>query len=101
MASSSRGLQPWLRPWAERLLRVLAPYGVKLTSTYRSRSAQLALWNNRANNPYPVAPPGTSMHEKGRAFDIVGPPEVLWAAGMLWRQWGGQWSPSDEIHFQA
>lgn len=101
MSSSLSGLDPRLRPHARRLLQILAPYGVKLTSTYRSRTEQQRLWNNRANNPYPVAPPGRSMHELGRAFDLVGPPEVLAWAGRIWNSWGGTWKPTDAIHFEA
>lgn len=74
---------------------------LRVTSVYRSRTEQLRLWNNRHNNPYPVAPPGLSYHEYGRAWDMVGPPDQLERAGAVWRSWGGTWSPSDRIHFQA
>lgn len=94
------GLQPWLRPYAEYLLSFIGPY-VRVTSVYRSPTEQLRLWNNRHNNPYPVAPPGTSFHELGRAWDMVGPEEILNWAGAVWRSWGGTWSPTDRIHFQA
>lgn len=67
----------------------------------RSYTQQLKLWYNRANNPYPVAPPGRSFHELGRAWDMVGPDEQLRAAGAVWRSWGGTWSEIDKIHFQA
>jgi hypothetical protein len=43
---------------------------VPITSGWRSRAQQAALWAHRATNPYPVAPPGTSMHERGRAVDV-------------------------------
>jgi zinc D-Ala-D-Ala carboxypeptidase len=43
---------------------------VPLTSGYRSPAAQQALWATRAANPYPVARPGTSAHERGRAVDV-------------------------------
>lgn len=93
------GLQPWLAPYADSLLR-LAP-GAVVTSTYRSYSDQLQLWLNRSRNPYPVAPPGRSYHQYGRAFDVSAPPRVLHQLGAIWRSWGGTWSASDEIHFQA
>lgn len=93
------GLQPWLSPYADWLLSQFK--GLQVTSTYRSWGEQLRLWNNRYNNPYPVAPPGTSMHELGRAFDVVGPIETLREAGSLWRAMGGTWGESDAIHFQA
>jgi hypothetical protein len=44
---------------------------LRISSAYRSREQQEALWNNRGNNRYPVAPPGTSSHERGRAVDIL------------------------------
>lgn len=99
MAASISGLQPWLQPWA-RWLVSLAP-GAVIASTYRSYSEQLALWNNRANNPLPVAPPGRSWHQYGRAFDINASPRVLAQLGATWRRYGGTWSPADEVHFQA
>jgi hypothetical protein len=78
---------------------------LKVTSVYRSPTDQLRLWNNRHNNPYPVAPPGSSYHEYRRAFDVVGPPDVLAAAGRVWESWGGTWGGrfrnADPIHFQA
>lgn len=97
------GLQPWLRPWAEALVRYFP--GLKVTSVYRSYSDQLRLWNARAKNQYPVARPGTSWHEYGRAWDMVGPPDQLELAGRVWESWGGTWggrfSRTDPIHFQA
>lgn len=101
MSASLSGLQPWLQPYAAQLLRYGAPYGVTVASTYRSYSDQLRLWNNRANNPYPVAPPGNSYHQYGRAIDLNGPAPVLQALGQWWKSIGGQWFPSDPIHFQA
>ncbi len=43
---------------------------VPISSGWRSPAQQAALWADRANNPYPVARPGTSMHERGRAIDV-------------------------------
>ncbi|MBA2282412.1 MAG: D-alanyl-D-alanine carboxypeptidase family protein, partial [Acidimicrobiia bacterium] len=43
---------------------------VPVVSGFRSRAEQEALWAARATNPYPVAPPGTSMHEHGLAIDV-------------------------------
>lgn len=101
--SWASGLQPWLQPYAEALVSYVP--GAVITSTYRSYTDQLALWNNRYNNPYPVAPPGTSYHEFGRAWDMEAPDEWLDWAGAVWESWGGTWggrfhSP-DRIHFQA
>jgi D-alanyl-D-alanine carboxypeptidase/Putative Flp pilus-assembly TadE/G-like len=43
---------------------------VTVVSGLRTRSQQEALWERRATNPYPVAPPGTSDHERGLAIDV-------------------------------
>lgn len=97
------GLEPWLQPYTRALLSYFPQ--LIMTSGYRSPTKQLELWNNRHRNPYPVAPPGTSYHEYGRAFDVVGPPDVLAAAGRVWEAWGGTWGGrfrrDDPIHFQA
>lgn len=100
MPSALNGLEPWLRPYAEALISVFPPGTFTVTSVRRSRSEQLRLWNNRHRNPYPVAPPGTSKHELGRAWDMVGPRAMLERAGQIWRAWGGRWWPADRIHFE-
>ena len=43
---------------------------VPITSGWRSTEAQRALWDRRATNPFPVARPGTSSHERGTAIDV-------------------------------
>jgi hypothetical protein len=43
---------------------------VTVVSGLRSRSQQQVLWERRATNPYPVARPGTSDHERGLAIDV-------------------------------
>ncbi len=43
---------------------------VPVSSGWRSRAQQAALWANRHSNPFPVARPGTSMHERGLAIDV-------------------------------
>ena len=101
MSAGISGLERWLQPYAAAAATYAAQRGGRLTSTFRSRTEQTALWHNRAHNPYPVAPPGRSYHEYGRAFDITAPPHVLHALGSWWRSLGGTWSPRDEIHFQA
>lgn len=93
------GLQRWLQPHARELVRLFPRLTV--TSVYRSRTEQLRLWNNRKYNPYPVAPPGQSLHEYGLAFDMVGPRELLYEAGRVWNAAGGHWSSKDEIHFEV
>ncbi|MGH9244914.1 MAG: M15 family metallopeptidase [Acidimicrobiales bacterium] len=41
-----------------------------VVSGFRSRAEQERLWANRRLNPYPVARPGTSDHERGVAVDV-------------------------------
>ncbi len=43
---------------------------VTVVSGLRTRAEQEALWERRATNPYPVARPGTSDHERGLAVDV-------------------------------
>lgn len=42
-----------------------------VTSGHRSHEEQARLWDGRASNPFPVARPGTSRHETGRAADVT------------------------------
>src|SRR4051812_26153064 len=42
-----------------------------LTSGLRTRAEQQRLWDSRGSNPFPVARPGTSRHESGRAADVT------------------------------
>lgn len=44
---------------------------VPVVSGRRTRAEQAALWANRARNPYPVARPGSSAHERGTAVDVA------------------------------
>lgn len=48
----------------------LLGHPVHVVSGLRSRAEQQALWDRRHTNPYPVAPPGTSDHERGLAVDV-------------------------------
>jgi hypothetical protein len=43
---------------------------VPVASGLRTRADQEALWRRRATNPFPVARPGTSAHERGEAVDV-------------------------------
>lgn len=104
--ASLNGLLPEIYPYAQYLVSYLEPYGVRVTSVYRSYSEQLELYRNRAQNPYPVAPPGQSKHGMRRAWDMTGPADVLAWAGDVWESWGGRWGGSfhtrpDPIHFEV
>lgn len=44
---------------------------VPVVSGLRTRAEQQALWDRRHANPYPVARPGTSDHERGVAIDVT------------------------------
>jgi len=96
-------LQPWLAPWARWLISAW-PYG-DLTSTRRSHREQAQLYAAflRGETKYPVAPPGHSYHELGRAFDYLAPDEILSQLGALWQSAGGRWGGCcrDNIHFEA
>jgi hypothetical protein len=64
------GLAPALRAALDRASQLLGR-PVPVTSGFRRREDQQRLWAGRAGNPYPVAPPGTSMHERGLAVDVA------------------------------
>ena len=106
MADSMRGLQPWLMPYAEWLVYYASRNGwnPSVTSTYRSYAMQARLYRAYlgGRSRFPVAPPGKSWHQYGRAFDMVTTPmNRLNDLGAIWKRMGGSWWPSDPIHFQA
>jgi len=100
---SLNGLLPELQPYAHYLLGLFPR--LTITSVYRSMTDQIRLYNNRASNPFPVAPPGRSYHQYRRAWDMVGPAEDLKQAGAIWKSWGGRWGGDfrnlDPIHFEV
>jgi hypothetical protein len=105
VSASLQALIPELRAPAAALETLAAKAGVspRITSTLRSRSEQTRLYRRflAGGSQYPVAPPGTSAHEFGYAFDMV----VIGAAnqadlGQVWQSWGGVWGSSDPIHFE-
>jgi len=108
MSSDPNQLQYPLNLWAAWLS---AAVGARITSTYRSYTAQARLFRIRqrvlsgelpvSEQPFPVAPPGRSVHQFRRAWDMVASPSHLRAAGNYWNQIGGRWRPSDNIHFEA
>lgn len=69
MRGSWVGLHPMLQAALRRAEAALGE-PVIVVSGLRSRSEQEALWADRHSNPYPVAPPGTSLHERGLAVDV-------------------------------
>lgn len=105
------GLHPDLVVFAQHLYDVARYNGLNpvVTSVRRSRATQIRLWRARQRTlagtlrpgeraqRYPVAYPGTSDHEVGFAFDMVVQNPA--AVGAYWKQLGGQWNPSDEVHF--
>jgi D-alanyl-D-alanine carboxypeptidase len=76
----------------------------RVTSTRRSSSLQTQLYRRfqQGRSRFPAAPPGSSAHEFGYAFDmLVTPFEALSDVGYTWQQWGGVWgSQRDPIHFE-
>lgn len=100
-------LIPELQPYASELLRIAgaARLNPRITSTRRTTTQQARLYRNYLAGAatYPVAPPGTSPHEFGFAFDMVtSPMEALNELGTLWESWGGVWGGrfNDEVHFE-
>lgn len=105
--SWANGLLPQLRPHFLELVRAIQRLDptARVTSAKRSSSEQARLYRNylAGRSRYPVAPPGRSKHEQGRAIDIIAAPGVLKAAGEAWERAGGRWGGrfNDDIHFEA
>jgi hypothetical protein len=75
----------------------------RLTSTLRSHAEQKRLYARylAGQAGFPVAPPGSSAHEYGEAFDlVVSPMDYLADVGATWLAWGGYWGPGDAVHFE-
>ena|SRR5215510_9176849 len=118
-AAWTQGLRSELIPWFEWILSYAQYYdpSARVSSAYRSNSEQSRLYRRFLLGlmPGPVAPPGQSKHELGRAIDIwtVSGKETpainaaLSAAGAAWESVGGIWGGhfktvgSDPIHFEA
>lgn len=80
---------------------------IRVSSGLRSTAQQAALYAARASNPNPVAPPGTSKHERGLAVDVVpvsGGASAVNAIGVAGESvgliWGGRWKRKDNPHFE-
>lgn len=92
------------------LLAQLAPYGIRatITSGIRSSSDQARLYAQyvQGKSRYPVARPGTSKHEQGRAVDISASREVQEIVASYWKSWGGRWggdwpgAQNDPVHYE-
>ena len=105
MGSSIEALIPELQQPCRDLVNLAGGAGVqpRITSTLRSFSEQTRLYHRYLNgqSAYPAAPPGHSAHEFGYAFDmVVVGSENQKDLGTVWRNWGGVWSASDNIHFE-
>ena len=68
-AGSRTGLAPALQAALAKAEQLLGE-AVPIASGFRSTEEQAALYARRAQNPYPVAPPGSSAHERGLAVDV-------------------------------
>ena len=92
------GLDPRLQNALARA-EVALGQPVAIVSGVRSRADQQRLWDQRETNPYPVAPPGTSLHELGLAVDV--PLDLARRLAPLWAITGlCQPLPhSDPVHF--
>ena len=105
MGWALRGLVDELAAAAADLLDAAAAAGLmpRVTSTRRSSSEQRRLYSRylAGQAGFPVAPPGSSAHEYGEAFDmVVTPMAALADVGETWQSWGGAWNPSDAVHFE-
>ena len=69
VASGRQGLAPAVLASLARA-DVLLGRPVPVVSGLRSTTRQAELYAQRASNPYPVAPPGSSKHEHGLAVDV-------------------------------
>ena len=67
---------PYVQPPAKQALKkAIDDRGMpmQINSAYRTIAQQMLLYNDSANNPNPVAPPGASNHQTGLAIDIEDP----------------------------
>jgi hypothetical protein len=97
-----RGLKPKARKKLLGAFAELTEKGIpfRLNSTYRSEEEQRKLYAKRGTNPYPVAPPGKSKHQKRKAADIGVPPDRRAEANAVLANKGWNWAgPDDEVHY--
>lgn len=101
-------LQPDLRAALTSAGEDLRRQGIVLdshiTSGYRSYDRQAALYAERGSNPNPVARPGSSPHEFGRAVDISmvgwGPEQQQMVTDTLHRYGLSRPVAGDPVHWQ-
>jgi len=109
MGSGLGSLQSWIIPAAEWLVHVATIAGLnpRVTSARRSHTQQALLYRRflAGQSRFPAAPPGSSAHEIGLAFDLwVNDESSLADLGQVWEsQAGGTWGGhfKDPIHFEA
>lgn len=100
---STTNLHPQLIRIVRAMPRISSAYGIptKITSAYRSPAKQMQLYRKylAGQMPYVVAKPGTSLHERGLALDIVSPdPEKL---ALILAKVGLKWAGKrDPVHYQ-
>lgn len=84
-------------PAKQALQRAIQDRGIKMlvNSSYRTIAQQMLLFNDRFNNPNPVAPPGRSNHQTGLAINIEDPRG--WEPFLMNHGW--QPLPGDDPHF--
>lgn len=68
---------------------------MQVNSAYRTIAQQMLLYNDRFNNPHPVAPPGASNHQTGLAIDIED--ATGWEVYLM--RYGWNPLPGDPPHF--
>jgi hypothetical protein len=99
-AGSHSGLAPAMRAALAKAEQLLGE-PVPITSGFRPTEEQAALYARRSENPYPVAPPGSSAHERGLAVDVPASfvPRLLSVASQagLCQPYPGD----DPIHFEV
>ena len=106
MSASLDGLVDELRDAARELDAAVWRSGLqgRFTSTYRTLAEQERLYRAyiSGRHAFPVAPPGSSAHEYGEAFDyLVSPAEYQQDVGETWVSWGGEWGGiPDMVHFE-
>lgn len=110
--ASLRDLDPRVAPYARYLYAIGKYYEPLLvvTSARRSYFKQKKLYDAwiRGESRIPAAPPGTSLHGMGVAFDLAtigrdpfDDPLLTWL-GSVWRSWGGRYGGIDDpVHFDV